>query len=133
MSASVTTLLLESAWHASVIPFGEDTTFFAMVAFGQDVQFPFVLSVIGALIGQSANWVAGRLLMYYNVSGHILPTKFIKPIAWFRLYGHYLLVLSWVPLLNLLTVAAGMAHIPLKRALPPLLLGTLFYYGYQLF
>lgn len=129
MNSSLT-LLLESAWHASIIPFGNDATYFAMKAFGgQDMGLPFILSVTGAMLGQLFNLLIGITLIKLNKDTHTLPERVEKYLPYFRRHGHYALLFSWVPLCNLLTVAAGMARIPLWRALPLLLLGEMAYYS----
>lgn len=128
-------ILLEALHEASIVPLGQETTFHAMRAFGaHDMTLPFLLAVTGALLGHLVNWYVGRTLLYFEHKG-----KFrINPHWYERLrdmadkYGVFLLLFSWLPLCNLLTVAGGFFKLPLKKVMPFIAAGLLAHYGMAL-
>jgi membrane protein YqaA with SNARE-associated domain len=136
MSGEFTTqLFLEAAHHASIIPFGNDLVFHAMKAFGTyPMGVPVTLSIIGALLGHIFNWYVGRSLMFFEYKGRFRmdPASYERVRALFGTYGIYLLFFSWMPLLNLLPVAAGFLKLPLKKILPFVAAGLAWHYGQAL-
>jgi len=124
------TIFLEAARAGFFIPLSHEMTLYAMRGFGYDMRAACLAAIIGATFGQAVNWTIGSLL-------NMLPAraKATMKASWYarleiflRRYGIYLLVLSWVPLMGLFTVVAGMLNVPLKRALPWLLLGEIVHY-----
>jgi membrane protein YqaA with SNARE-associated domain len=58
-------------------------------------------------------------------------SEFLKVIGFFRLYGHYGLLLAWVPLVgSLYTIVLGFAALPLRVVLLWALAGNSAYYIY---
>ena len=122
-------ILLEALHTASIIPFGNEPTFYAMKAFGTfDMIVPTLLAITGALLGQSFNLLIGRLahrFFHTRLRGEGLD----KISASFHRFGFLLLAVCWLPLGNLLiTLPAGFFHIPLKKALPVILIGLALHY-----
>jgi len=123
-------ILLESAWKASIIPFGNDATFFAMKSFGNyDMAVPFLLAVIGATIGQMFNWWIGTILLRHKDKLKINEHWYAKVSKLFNRYGVFLLLFSWAPLCNLLVVIAGFVGAKPKIVLPLIIIGQAFNYG----
>jgi membrane protein YqaA with SNARE-associated domain len=128
-------LFLEAAHQASIIPFGRDLTFYAMKAFGiYPMGVPVALSILGAIFGHIFNWYVGRSLIFFEAKGkfHVNPVNYEKLRKNFCKYGVFFLVLSWLPFLNLLTVAAGFFKLPLKKVLPFVVVGLAWHYGMAL-
>ncbi|MDE3015418.1 MAG: hypothetical protein KGI29_00640 [Pseudomonadota bacterium] len=125
-------ILLETAWKASIIPLGDDPTFFAMKSFGGYDMWPaFALAVFGGTIGQMFNWWVGRLLIKFPVAS--TPPRWFPIVkSLFNRYGVFLLVFAWLPLLNLLALAAGFFGTRARIALPLILIGEATHYGWYL-
>jgi membrane protein YqaA with SNARE-associated domain len=128
-------LFLNAAHHASIIPFGNDLTFYAMKSFGTyPMGVSVVLTIIGALLGHVFNWYVGRSLIFYEYKGklRISPERYERIRKFFDSYGIYLLLFSWAPLCNLLPVVAGFFKLPLKKILPFVAAGLVWHYGQTL-
>ena len=123
-------IFLESAWKASIIPLGNDTTFFAMKAFGNyNMTTPFLLSITGAMLGQLFNWLVGRFLVGHKARMKVSDYWQNRVSTLFNKYGIFLLLFSWVPLCNLIVVLAGFVGTRIKIVLPLVMAGQIFYYG----
>jgi len=125
-------IFLESAWVASIIPMSSEPTFFAMKAFGgYDMAIPFLLAIAGATLGQSLNWLVGKMLLRLekNKKLNISDYWYHRVAGLFNQYGIFLLLLSWVPLCNLLVVLAGFVGTKPKIVLPLIIIGQAAHYG----
>lgn len=125
-------LFLEAIHRASIVPFGNDLTFYAMKYFATyDMAAPVILSVIGASLGHVFNWYVGRTLAYFEYKGkfRISPHYYERIRGFFDKYGVYLLFFCWLPLCNLLVVAAGFLKLPLKKVMPFVVAGLAAHYG----
>jgi membrane protein YqaA with SNARE-associated domain len=145
-------ILLETAWKASIVPLGNDPTFFAMKAFGgYDMRPAFALAVAGASIGQLFNWGLGRLLRSSlrgvapkpkaddaaiqstsRKSGLLRYARNDELTALFNSYGIFALLFCWVPLCNFVVVIAAFAGAKPKLALPLIIIGEAAHYGWYL-
>ncbi len=125
-------ILLESLHHASIVPFGSEPTFYAMRAFGNhNMIAPTLLAVIGATLGHIVNWYVGRTLIFFEHKGKlkVSPHWYERTRNFFDKYGIFLLLLSWMPLCNLLVVMAGFLKLPLKKVLLFVIVGLAAHYG----
>jgi membrane protein YqaA with SNARE-associated domain len=128
-------VLIESLWVASVIPGGSEPTFFSMKAFGGfSLPLACAIAVIGATIGQLFNWWLGKQIhkLQRKQQKGFNPAMYEKIQASFHKYGIFILLLSWLPILNLFVVAAGMLQVPLRTALPLIIAGQVAAYGFYL-
>jgi membrane protein YqaA with SNARE-associated domain len=132
--ANLPTILLESAWTASVIPFSHQPTFFALLAFGQPMTAPLIAAILGATLGQGLNYALGRALLNLREQGalHVPEPAYQRICRHFSLYGFLVLLCAWWNLFGLLTLLAGFFRVPLWKALPALVIGYAGYYGYFL-
>jgi membrane protein YqaA with SNARE-associated domain len=118
----------EAAHRASIVPFASEAAIYAMQAFGQPLLLPVLAAIAGGVLGHFFNWGVGRALMrlpsapVHQPIYHLLQTHFNR-------YGFVVLLFAWVPLGNILAVAAGMMNTPLKKALPAIAAGLVFHYG----
>lgn len=129
-------VFVESIWEASIIPFAQETTLAALHAFkSPDYTVAIIIAFFAALIGQTANWLLGALLAKSYDSGafKLKPAYYAKAQSIFKRYGLFLLVLSFIPFVNIIVVIAGFLRLPYTRiCLPLIALGYAFYYGQML-
>ncbi|MDE3060551.1 MAG: hypothetical protein KGJ06_06030 [Pseudomonadota bacterium] len=119
-------ILLESAWTASIIPLGSEPTIAALKAFGgHDMVLPSLLAVAGAIAGQSFNWLIGKIFMKYKPDSK----RYARAASFFNKYLVFLLFFSWVPLGNLLVAAAGFLGTRLTFILPLVIIGEAYNYS----
>ena len=91
----------------------------------QDVVSLFLAATAGNTAGAAVNWVLGRWLAHF--AGRpwfpVSPLWVGRASDWFRRYGAWLLLFSWVPVVgDPLTVAAGLLRV---RFIPFLVLVAL--------
>jgi len=126
-------IFIESAWKASIIPFGNDVTFFALKSFGgYDMALPFILAVAGATLGQTFNWCLGHFLISYKDRLNINEQLYSRFATAFNQYGVFLLLFSWAILCNMLVVIAGFVGTKPKIVLPLIIIGQAVHYGLAL-
>ena len=126
-------IFYESAWSASVIPFSNEATFFAMQAFGGfDMKIPVLLAVTGATLGQLFNLMLGKFLLSFYRKGqlHVSEYWYNRVSVLFNTYGIFLLLFSWVSILKVLVVLTGFVGTRTRFALPLIVLGQFYYYGH---
>lgn len=126
-------VLFESAWNASIVPFGSDTSFYAMQSFGSyDMTLATALAVGGGVIGQSFNWGLGRLMLMAKERGaNVMRAEtYEKAQRFFNRYLFFILLLAWLPLLKFTVLAAGFFRVPFKIALPLVAIGYIAHYAF---
>ncbi len=129
-------VLRDAAWNASIIPFSNEATLFAMRGFGGfDLHLALLLAIAGAMAGLLFNWGVGRLILLQFRKGKfkLNVVKYEKAAAIFRRYLLFLLLLCWNPTLNYIPVISAFLGVRLRLALPLMLAGEAGYYIYQLF
>jgi membrane protein YqaA with SNARE-associated domain len=113
---SYLTLFASAFLAATLIPAQSEAVLTAMLAGGnQPWQTLLFVASIGNILGSCVNWVLGRWVNHFSgrswfpVSG----TSLEKAEFWYRKYGRWSLLLSWVPIIgDPLTVAAGVLSEP---------------------
>jgi len=127
-------VLIESAYVSSIIPFGHEPTFFAMLGFGNyDMRLAVLLAVIGSAIGATFCFVLGLIIKnLYFKSGHkhLSLEKYNKASRIFSRFFMMLLPFTWIVLLNFLPLIAAFLGKRAKIVLPLVILGKLGYYSY---
>jgi membrane protein YqaA with SNARE-associated domain len=108
---------------ATLLPASSEAALAGLVAL--DRFDPLVLIGVasaGNILGASINWALGR---FAGDSRFIAGNPRIEPAgAWFRRYGKWSLLFSWVPLIgDPLTLAAGLARLSLPAFLVPVAVG----------
>ncbi|SSC72823.1 unnamed protein product [Ciceribacter sp. T2.26MG-112.2] len=71
---------------------------------------------LGNVLGSVVNWILGRGIEHYRESRWfpVSPEKLDKAEGWYRRYGKWSLLASWVPIIgDPLTVVAGVLRVPL--------------------
>ncbi len=108
-------LFLAAFVAATPVPFQSEIIFGGLVAAEPD-RFWLILAVasVGNTLGSCVNYALGR-----GLAGLTLPERFRIPEpamhrseGWFRRWGVWSLLLSWLPLGDVLTVAAGVLRTP---------------------
>ena len=74
-----------------------------------------VVATAGNTLGSATNWLLGRFFIHYQ-NRRWFPVKqdaIIKAETWYRRYGRWSLLLSWVPIIgDPLTLVAGILREP---------------------
>ena len=118
----------EAAHAASIIPFANNVTLFAMRGFGGfDMQLASTLAIAGATLGSAFNYALGACFSK-------LPTaqSYTRARAFFQRYGVFLLPFSFLPMLNFASLAAGFLCVRARVALPLCLISWAGYYDWFL-
>lgn len=71
---------------------------------------------LGNVLGSVVNWILGRGIEHYRDRRWfpVSPEKLDKAEGWYRRYGKWSLLASWVPIIgDPLTVVAGVLRVPL--------------------
>ena len=108
-------LFLAAFVAATPVPFQSEIIFGGLLA-AEPERFWLILAVasVGNTLGSCVNYALGR-----GLAGLTLPERFRIPDAamqraetWFRRWGVWSLLLSWLPLGDVLTVVAGVLRTP---------------------
>lgn len=129
-------VFLESLWVASLFPFSQQPTFFAMQGFGGfNMQLAAVLAFAGSLTGLCMNYAVGALLLSQYRKGRFNMPEGLheKASRIFNRYLVFLLLLGWFTIFNYIPVIAGFLAVPLRIALPLMVVGQAGYYAFYLF
>ncbi len=102
---------------ATLLPFQSEAVLFGMLVSERYPEWPLIaVASIGNTLGSVANWFLGRFLAHFEGRRWFPVTreKMIKAEAWYRRYGRWTLLLSWVPVIgDPLTLVAGVLREPL--------------------
>ena len=102
---------------ATLLPAQSELLLAGMLVSGRySVPLLLVVASVGNVLGSMANWVLGRFLA--RLEGRrrlrIDPAHIAKAERWYRRYGRWSLLLSWMPVIgDPLTVVAGALREPL--------------------
>mgnify|MGYP003492738639 FL=1 len=110
------TLFAAAFLAATIIPAQSEAVLTAMLVAGeQPWQTLLVVTSIGNVLGSCLNWLLGRLINRFRDRKWfpVDRTSLHKAENWYRKYGRWSLLLSWVPIIgDPLTVAAGVMREP---------------------
>lgn len=108
-------LFLAAFVAATLIPFQSEIIFAGMIV-AEPERFGMILLVasVGNVLGSCLNYALGRGLMQLRVMERFrIPEDALRRAeAWFRRWGVWSLLLSWLPLGDVLTVVAGTLRTP---------------------
>lgn len=108
-------LFLAAFVAATLIPFQSEIIFAGMIV-AEPERFGVILMVasVGNVLGSCLNYALGRGLMQLRVMERFrIPEEALRRAeAWFRRWGVWSLLLSWLPLGDVLTVVAGTLRTP---------------------
>ncbi|OAP35176.1 hypothetical protein AU381_25855 [Sinorhizobium glycinis] len=115
--AAYVSLFLVAFGAATILPFQSEPLLVGLIASGRfSLLGLVVVASVGNILGAVCNWVLGRFIDRF----HDRPWFPVKEAslkgasAWYRRYGRWSLLLSWMPLFgDALTVIAGVLREPL--------------------
>lgn len=110
-------LFLSAFLSATLLPGTSEAALTGLIAAGHaPVLVAVLVATIGNTLGSCLNWVIGRFFAgFHNHRWFPVPAARFEHYAdWFRRWGVWSLLLSWVPVIgDPLTVIAGAARTPL--------------------
>lgn len=109
-------LFLAAFVAATLVPFQSEILFAGMIV-AKPEQFAIILVVasVGNVLGSCLNYALGRGMVQLGLMQRFrIPEEALRRAeAWFRRWGVWSLLLSWLPLGDVLTVVAGTLRTPL--------------------
>lgn len=104
-------LFLSAFFAATLIPAQSEAVLLALTASGKyPIGLLLTVASIGNVLGSVVNWWLGRGIEHFRHK-RWFPVKekaLNKAQDWYRRYGHWSLLLSWVPIIgDPITMAAG--------------------------
>lgn len=104
-------LFAASFLSATLFPFQSEAVLFGMlVAEHYSPWWLIAVASLGNILGSVANWFLGRFLAHFE-GRRWFPVRrdqVARAEAWYRRYGRWTLLLSWVPVIgDPLTIVAG--------------------------
>jgi membrane protein YqaA with SNARE-associated domain len=114
-------LFLGALAAATLLPGASEAALLGLLAAGQGTPAILVaVATVGNVLGSTVNWALGRFLAgfrdrwWFPVRGR----SFERGVDWFRRWGAWSLLLSWLPVVgDPLTAAAGVLRVGLARFL----------------
>lgn len=124
--ATLVALFLSAFTSATLLPGSSEAVLVALLAAGTIAPGPLIgVATAGNVLGSVVNWVLGRGIARFRDARWfpVTPAAYARAEGWFRRWGMWSLLLSWVPVLgDPLTVVAGALRV---RFWPFLVLVTL--------
>ena len=125
-------IFLEAIIDVSILPFGDQNSFYATLQFQPDQAIPAVaVAIVGAAIALAINWNIGHIIGNY-LQEKKPPAKFQEFRCVFQAYGWPVLLLVWAPLGIFLPLIAAVLGYRLKPTLLITIPSMLGFYIYQL-
>ncbi|SCM79066.1 SNARE associated Golgi protein-like protein [uncultured Pleomorphomonas sp.] len=110
-------LFLAALAAATILPMQSEAALVALVVTGAyPVWLLLTVASLGNVLGAVINWLIGRGIERYRDRRWfpVTPTALDRAQNWYRRYGKWSLLLSWLPVVgDPLTVVAGLAREPL--------------------
>ncbi|MFT6103973.1 MAG: membrane protein YqaA with SNARE-associated domain [Paracoccaceae bacterium] len=119
-------LFLSALVAATILPMQSEAVLVGLLVTAEhSVAALLIVATIGNVLGSVVNWGLGRFLLRFEAKRWfpVSPARRTKAEHWYRRYGRWSLLGSWLPLIgDPLTVVAGTLREPI---LPFLVLVTL--------
>ncbi|HWA47735.1 MAG TPA: YqaA family protein [Dongiaceae bacterium] len=121
-------LFLAAFIASTLFPASSEAVLAGLVAGGSNEPWLLIaVASLGNVLGASVNWVLGR----WAATAHWVQNnrRLAQASGWFRRYGSWSLLLSWLPVIgDPLTLAAGVARVGFLRFLLPVAVGKVARY-----
>ena len=116
-SATYISLFLAAFLAATILPAQSEAGLSTLILVsGNNVILLVAVAAIGNVLGAVANWCLGRWIDRFSDRRWfpIKPTQLNLATLWYRKYGRWSLLLSWVPFIgDPITLAAGVLREPM--------------------
>lgn len=116
MLSSLAGLFLAAFVAATIVPFQSEIIFAGLQVAGQvPVWALVVVASIGNTLGALVNYVLGRGITRFEGKRWFpfRPDQMAKAEIWFQRWGFWILLFSWAPVGDVMTVVAGILRTPL--------------------
>ncbi len=101
---------------ATIVPFQSEVVFVGFQVAGQ-VPLVWLVAVasLGNTLGAVVNYVLGRYISRFESKSWFpaSPAQMAKAEVWFQRWGVWVLLVSWLPVGDVMTVVAGVMRTPL--------------------
>ncbi|QEE47971.1 DedA family protein [Rhizobium sp. WL3] len=109
-------LFLAAFLAATIVPAQSEAVLVGLILAGdQPVLLLFLVATTGNVLGSVVNWLLGRFIEHFRHRPWfpVSQDKLARAEAWYRRFGIWSLLLSWVPIIgDPLTVVAGVLRTP---------------------
>ncbi|MBX9467324.1 MAG: DedA family protein [Rhizobium sp.] len=109
-------LFLAAFLAATIVPAQSEAVLVGLILAGdQPVLLLFLVATTGNVLGSVVNWLLGRFIEHFRHRPWfpVSQDKLARAEAWYRRFGIWSLLLSWVPIIgDPLTVVAGILRTP---------------------
>ena len=116
-STAYLSLFLAAFLAATIIPAQSEAGLSALIlTTGNNVILLVVVATFGNVLGAVVNWYLGRWVNRFSDRRWfpIKPLQLSRATLWYRKYGRWSLLLSWLPFIgDPITIAAGVLREPL--------------------
>lgn len=114
--AAYTALFLAAFLAATIVPAQSEAVLVGLIlAKDQPVVLLLLVATTGNVLGSVVNWLLGRFIEHFRSRPWfpVSEQKLARAEAWYRRFGIWSLLLSWVPIIgDPLTVVAGLLRTP---------------------
>jgi len=114
--AAYLALFLAAFLAATIVPAQSEAVLVGLIlAEKQPLLVLLLVATAGNVLGSVVNWLLGRFIEHFRDRPWfpVSPEKLARAEAWYRRFGVWSLLLSWVPIIgDPLTVVAGVLKTP---------------------
>lgn len=114
--AAYLALFLAAFLAATIVPAQSEAVLVGLIlADKQPLLLLLLVATAGNVLGSVVNWLLGRFIEHFRDRPWfpVSPDKLARAEAWYRRFGVWSLLLSWVPIIgDPLTVVAGVLRTP---------------------
>jgi membrane protein YqaA with SNARE-associated domain len=114
--AAYVALFLAAFLAATIVPAQSEAVLVGLILAGdQPLLVLLLVATLGNVLGSVVNWGLGRFIEHFRDRPWfpVSPHKLARAEAWYRRFGIWSLLLSWVPVIgDPLTVVAGLLRTP---------------------
>lgn len=131
---SLIDIFIETLWDASIIPYGNQNSFYAITSFNPDASMQAVATAtLASAIAYIFNWYVGRWAFNASVKKQTQKTRenYAKAASLAQRYGWIMLLLTFIPFGNYFIMLSGFFKVKLRVVLGVSMPAMAGYYIYQ--